>query len=256
MTGHSLWDRIRPAAFAGWGFALFVVAWWGASMLSHPLFLPSPMLTLETLRELAASGVLLESILASLTRIGGGWLTGAAIGIPIGLLMGRIPLVRVFVTPYVQGLRYIPPIAFVGLFVVWFGPGEASKILLVFYTAVFIVVINVMAGALAVPEGLIRAARSLGASEAQLLRRIVVPVTVPYMVTGLRMALGNGFIVIAAAEMLSAQSGMGFLIWSSRSLMLTDQIFVGFLVLGALGLATDRLFRWGMRRMLPAYRVV
>jgi NitT/TauT family transport system permease protein len=153
-------------------------------------------------------------------------------------------------------LRYIPPIAFVGLFVVWFGAGELSKVMLVFYTAFFIVVINTMVGALSTPVGLLRAARCLGTSEHQTLVRVVLPCTVPYIVTGLRMALGNAFIVIAAAEMLAANSGMGFLIWSSRSLMLTDQIFVGFVILGMMGFAADRLLRFSTARLFPFYRVV
>ena len=151
--------------------------------------------------------------------------------------------VRAAASPYVEGLRYIPPIAFVGLFVVWFGTGELSKILLVSYATFFIIVLNTMAGALSVPPGLKLAAKTLGASPQAVYFQVVLPSAIPHMATALRMALGNAFIVIAAAEMLSANSGMGFLIWTSRSLMLTDQIFVGFLVLGLMGIATDRLLR-------------
>ena len=195
-------------------------------------------------------------MIVSLGRILAGWLLGAVMGIPLGLLMGTMLRVRAFATPYIQGLRYIPPIAFVGLFVVWFGTGEMSKIILVFYTTFFIIVINTMAGALSVPQGLVLAARSLGATKMQIYSGVILPCAVPYMVTAMRIALGNAFIVIAAAEMLSASSGMGFLIWSSRSLMLTDQIFVGFLVLGLMGVTTDRLVRMGFAKLLPYYRIV
>lgn len=238
------------------GFALFIAGWQIAALMSHPLLVPSPVLTLQTAIDLLEDGILLHSMAVSFGRIIAGWLLGAVIGIPLGLLMGFTPAIRAFATPYIQGLRYIPPIAFVGLFVVWFGTGEMSKVMLVFYTTFFIIVINTMTGALSVPSGLSRAARSLGASERQTLVQVVLPCTVPHMVTGLRMALGNAFIVIAAAEMLAASSGMGFLVWSSRSLMLTDQIFVGFLVLGLMGLATDRLSRALFSRLLLHYRVV
>ncbi len=238
------------------GFAILIAVWWTASSFTYPLLLPSPWLTLETAIDLARDGILLPSMAISAARILGGWALGGLIGIPLGLMMGLFPTVRAFATPYIQGLRYIPPIAFVGLFVVWFGAGEMSKVMLVFYTAFFIVVINTMAGALSAPVGLLRAARSLGTSEHQTLTRVVLPCTVPYIITGLRMALGNAFIVIAAAEMLAANSGMGFLVWSSRSLMLTDQIFVGFVILGMMGFAADRLLRFSAARLFPYYRVV
>ncbi len=249
-------NKVLSGAYTVVGFALFFGGWWAASLITHPLLLPSPLVTLNTAIDLSESGVLWSSIVISMVRIFTGWLAGAIVGIPLGLMMGRIALVRDFATPYVQGLRYIPPLAFIGLFIVWFGPGEGSKIMLVFYTSIFILILNMIAGAGAVPEGLVRAARTLGASEFQVLVKIVVPATVPYMVTGMRIGLGNAFISIAAAEMLSAQSGMGFLIWSARSLMLTDQVFVGFLVLGLLGLVSDRIFRIAMQRLLSRYRIV
>ncbi len=249
-------NKVLSFTLALFGFVLFFSGWWIASLFSYPLLLPSPLATLETAIDLANTGVLWQSMFISMVRILTGWLGGAIVGIPLGLLMGRIAFVRDFATPYVQGLRYIPPLAFIGLFIVWFGPGEGSKIMLVFYTSIFIVILNMIAGASAVPEGLVRAARTLGASEYQVLAKIVVPTTVPYMVTGMRIGLGNAFISIAAAEMLSAQSGMGFLIWSARSLMLTDQVFVGFLVLGLLGLVSDRIFRFAMQRLFSRYRVV
>ncbi len=238
------------------GFSLFIFGWWIVSEFSHPLFVPSPWLTVMTAIELAGTGFLHESILMSMGRIMGGWLLGCALGIPLGLLMGWLPGVRTFATPYIQGLRYIPPISFVGIFIVWFGLGEASKIMLVFYTSFFVIVINTMAGTLSASPGVLRAARSLGATETQVLLQVVVPETVPYIVTGMRMAMGNAFIVIAAAEMLAARSGMGYLIWSARNFMLTDQIFVGFLGLGLLGLTTDQVFRFLVYRFFSRYRVV
>jgi NitT/TauT family transport system permease protein len=256
MKAFLISNKVLSGALTVLGFVLFFAGWWIASLFSYPLLFPSPLTTLNTAIDLANSGVLWSSILISMARILSGWLGGAIVGIPLGLMMGRITIVRDFATPYVQGLRYIPPLAFIGLFIVWFGPGEGSKIMLVFYTSIFIVILNMIAGASAVPEGLVRAARTLGASDYQVLSRIVVPATVPYMVTGMRIGLGNAFISIAAAEMLSAHSGMGFLIWSARSLMLTDQVFVGFLVLGLLGLLSDRIFRFLMQHLLSRYRVV
>jgi ABC-type nitrate/sulfonate/bicarbonate transport system permease component len=237
------------------GFVIVICLWAIAASYSQPLFLPSPLVTLKAGIYLWDSGALGDAIVVSLGRIFSGWLLGAAVGVPLGLLMAWHKSLRVFTTPYVQGLRYIPPIAFVGLFVVWFGTGETSKIALVFYTTVFVITLMTLSGAVALPGGLARAARCMGASETQVLMRVVVPQCVPYIVTGMRMALGNAFIVIAAAEMLAAHSGLGYVIWSSRNLMLTDQIFVGLFVVGILGLSSDRTFWVLSRRVFPYYRI-
>jgi NitT/TauT family transport system permease protein len=142
----------------------------------------------------------------------------------------------------------------VSLFLIWFGSGEASKIMLIIYTTVFIVVLNTMAGAVTVNEGAIRAARCLGATESQLLFRVVIPLTVPYMITGMRIAMGSSFMTIVAAEMIAANSGIGYIIWSSRNYMLTDQIFVAIVTLGLMGFISDRAVNWVAKRLLRKYQ--
>jgi NitT/TauT family transport system permease protein len=204
--------------------------------------------------DLFMSGTLAVSVIVSLVRVISGWLLGGLVGAPLGFLMGRIPLIRSLTEPFIQFFRFIPPIAFVSLFIVWFGIGEISKVLLVFYGTVFIVVLNTIAGVSSIDQGLIRCAQSLGANHRQLLFHVVVPATVPYVITGLRIALGNSFMTIVAAEMLAAQSGLGYVIWSSRNFMLTDQIFVAILFLGLLGLSTDRLFGAVARRFFYRYQ--
>lgn len=233
----------------------FLLAWWLASLTTLPVFLPSPLLTGETAIQLTRSLDLPKAVGISLFRIISGWLLGAAVGVPLGLLMGRSPLIRKLATPYVEFFRFVPPIAFVTLFLIWFGTGEQSKILLIFYTSVFIVVVNTMSGVLSIKPGSIRAALCLGATSQQVLWRVVLPETVPYIVTGMRLALGNSFMTIVAAEMLAANSGIGFIMWTSRGFMLTDQIFVALITLGLLGFATDWIFRLTASRLLRRYRV-
>ena len=195
----------------------------------------------------------MSSVVASTYRIVTGWLLGAAVGIPLGLLLGFLRPVRQLVMPYIEGLRYIPPIAFVSIFLIWFGTGEFSKILLLFYTAVFIITLNTMSGVGAIPLGTIRAGRSLGASEFQVLTRILLPQTIPFIYTGLRLALANTFITIVAVEMMAAKSGVGYLIWSARDFMLTDQVFASILVVGAMGVTLDRLFHYTMTPLLSRF---
>ena len=121
---------------------------------------------------------------------------------------------------------------------------------------VFIVLVNATAGAAAVREGAIRAARSLGASNAQVLFRVVIPEAVPYIVTGWQIALGNAFMAIVAAEMLAAHSGLGFMIWDAQIYSQIDRMFVAFIALCLMGFMTDRLGHALARRFFGHYRVV
>jgi NitT/TauT family transport system permease protein len=233
----------------------FIAVWWLASLTTLPVFIPSPALTLQSAIELAQSGDLQTAIGISFFRIMSGWLLGAVVGAPLGLLMGRLPIVRQIATPYVEFFRFVPPIAFVTLFLIWFGTGEQSKILLIFYTSVFIVVVNTMSGVLSIKSNSVRAALCLGATNRQIMWRVILPETVPYIVTGMRLAMGNSFMTIVAAEMLAASSGIGFIIWTSRGFMLTDQIFVALITLGLMGFISDWIFRVIAARLLSRYRV-
>lgn len=232
---------------------LLLLVWWLLSLEVSPVILPSPYAVLQALWLLLESGVLVESIGVSAGRIFSGWILGAVVGIALGILLGLVRPGRLLFGPYIEGLRYIPPIAFISLFVIWFGTGEASKILLLFYTSVFIVAINTMAGVAAVTQGSVRAARSLGASERQRLVHVMLPQTIPHVVTGLRLALANVFLTIVAAEMMAAESGIGYLIWSSRDFMLTDQVLAAVVVAGLLGIAMDRIFQRCVRPVMSRF---
>ncbi|HZU15129.1 MAG TPA: ABC transporter permease, partial [Candidatus Dormibacteraeota bacterium] len=157
--------------------------------------------------------------------------------------------------PYVEFFRFIPPIAFVSLAIIWFGIGETSKVVLIFYTTVFIITLNTVAGVLAVEEVKLRAAAALGANRLQTLSRVVFPATVPYLVTGSRLAMGNSFLTIVSAEIIAAERGIGALIWNARNYAATDQVFAGILVLGAMGFTYDRVIRIVTGRLLRRYGV-
>jgi ABC-type nitrate/sulfonate/bicarbonate transport system permease component len=229
------------------GFASLFAIWHLAStwILSSVLFPPPWKVILKAI-ELARDGTLWEEVSASLGRIASGFVGGSLIGIPVGLAIGSFPVVRRLLEPYTEFLRFIPATALITVAVIWFGIGEASKIFLIIYTTVFIVIINTAAGVSAVALNKIRAARSLGASSAQVFFFVALPATVPYILTGMRLAMANSFVTIVAAELVAANSGLGRMIWDSRMYMLVDQIFVALLVLGLLGFTADRLFRWGI----------
>lgn len=234
--------------------ALGLGAWQIASGFFSPLFLPSPWAVCKATAELWADGSLWTSIVASSRRILIGWGIGVALGAPIGVLMGHFSLVRRLLDPYIEFFRFIPPIAFVTLAVIWLGPGEMSKVALILYTSIFIVTINTIAGVLAVDPLRLRAAQALGATPFQTLVSVVVPSTVPYMFTGARLAMGNSFLTIVSAEIVAAQEGLGSMIWTSRNYGRTEWVFVGIIALGILGLLFDRVLRLVGRRALKRYR--
>ena len=174
-----------------------------------------------------------------------GWVIGCAIAIPLGLVAGRSALVRAIFDPYVEFFRFIPPIAFITLFLIWFGLGETSKILLIVYTTMFVTFLNTMTGAMSVEPEKIRAARCMGATPRQTFVHVVVPATVPHIVTGLRLAMGNAFMTVVAAELVAAQSGVGHLIWNSRLFAQTDFVFVGIITLGLMGFTAN----WALKKI-------
>lgn len=204
---------------------------------------------------LLRSGELEKGILVSYFRVLSGWLAGSALGVPIGLLIGRLPPVRRAVEPYVQFFRFVPPISFVTLAVIWLGLGEASKISLIVYTTMFLVVINTMVGVLSVEQEKLRAAASLGARPFQVLVHVVIPASIPFIVTGMRLGMGNSFMTVVSAEMVVAESGIGYLIYNARLFMETNRAFVGIITIGLMGLLADWVFRWLVSRLLYRYQV-
>ena len=249
--------RLSRTARFGIGLASVAagIAVWAvlARYVFNPLLFASPLQTLEAFRSTIQSGVLWENITASMTRILAGYALGCLIGIPAGLLIGSFPLVRTIMEPYVGFLRFIPPIALLPLAIVWFGIGESSKYFLIAFSTAFIVILNSSAGVFAVPKVRIWAARSLGLHKGHVFFRVLVPSSIPFVITGMRLAMGNAFMTIVAAEMISADSGLGYMIFNARQFYQTGQMFVGLITIGVLGFLTDRVLSIGARLALRKY---
>lgn len=237
-------------------WATFLLLWQIGALFTSPDFLPGPWATWLGALELTQDGSLFTSIGVSTGRVLVGWTLGSLAAIPLGILMGRVTWVRALTEPFLNFIRFIPPIAFVTLFLLWFGIGEASKVALILYASLFTVILNTLTGVLSIPEDRLRSARVMGASERQIVLHVVVPATVPYIFTGVRLAMGTSFMAIIGAEMMAANEGVGFLIWNSRLYFKTDWIFVGLVTLGLMGFVADRLLSWGGRRLLSRYGVV
>jgi NitT/TauT family transport system permease protein len=220
-------------------FALWHLA---ATRLIPSVLFPPPIPVAVRAWTMIVSGDLWAHVSISLQRILIGFTLGSMAGVAIGLLMGSFKVVKHFFEPYVNFFRFIPGIALITVAVIWLGIGEASKVFLIIYTTIFIVIINTMAGAIAVPRNKVRAAQCLGASKRQVFFHVIVPSTVPYIVTGMRIAMANSFATIVSAEMLGASLGLGTVIWTSRLFMLVEDVFVALVVLGFLGFVADRLF--------------
>ncbi len=232
---------------------LFFIAWAALASRTTPLFFPSPWLVFQAFSEMIKDWTLWGHIQISLFRILTGWVVGSGLGIPLGLLMGDIRFIRSMLNPYIQFFRFIPPISFVTLSLIWFGMGETSKVVLIIYTTIFIVTINTIAGVMSVNSIHVQAALSLGASRFKIFTRVILPSTIPFLLTGMRLAMGNSFMTIVSAEMIAADKGLGFLIFTSRLFMQTERIFVGIISLGVLGFIVDAVFHLAINKCAKQY---
>lgn len=249
------WMRpnVRSIGVFALSLAIGLTAWQLVSLQYDIYFFPSPADAWRAFRELAEDGTLVSSTIDSARRILIGWGLGMLVGIPVGLVMGRFDFVRRLLDPYIEFFRFVPPISFVTLAIIWFGVGEASKVVLIFYTSVFIVTISTIAGVVSVNSLLLRAAASLGAGPIRTMFLVIIPASIPEIVTGARLAMGNSFLTIVSAEIVAAQHGLGALIWKSRNYGRTEWVFVGIITLGILGFLFDRVIRVVVSRGLARY---
>jgi ABC-type nitrate/sulfonate/bicarbonate transport system permease component len=237
------WEKALPIVIWSLSIAAFVLFWQLASSFYTPAVLPSPGRTLKALLDNLQSGLLLRNAAASLGRVITGFAIGAMIGVALGLAAGRVRLARLALDPYVNFLRFVPAIALLTPFVVWFGIGEASKILLIVFATLFIVLLNTIAGVDDIPRNRLRAAGMLGAGAWHTFALVVVPSALPYMITGMRIAMGVSFASIIVAEMVSADRGLGYLMSYAMVISATDLQFVTIACLGVLGWGTDKSFQ-------------
>jgi ABC-type nitrate/sulfonate/bicarbonate transport system permease component len=228
-------------------------AWYVVTALGwiHPFLLPPPAEVVTELWDLARSGVLFRFAGISLSRVIAGFLIGAAVAVPLGMLIGRLAVVRDLCDPILELARPVPALALIPLAIAWFGIGEMSKLFLIAYAAFFPILINVIAGFHGVDPAHVRAARSLGASEVQIFRDIVLMSAFPHVVAGLRIGMGMAFLVLVAAELIASNAGLGYLIQEARLNFNTSRIVVGIIAIGLLGYALSKTLLELERRVVP-----
>lgn len=231
-----------------------VVLW---QLLSGVVFrsvlFPTASDTLTTLAAEVHSGSFLHDLGATLYRVSLGFVIGSVGGAVIGFAMGSIGIVRRFLDPYLNFFRFVTPIAWIAPATIWFGIGETAKLFLVVYATVFIVVINTIHGVSRIHRDRLRMARVFGASSWQIFSRVTLPGTIPFVLVGMRIGLGNSFMTVIGAEMLSGNDGLGHLIYASRVFFRSDVMFATIILLGAFGYLSDRVFVLSQRRLLSRY---
>lgn len=207
--------------------------------LLNPIFFPPLSVVLSTLASMAGSGELARHVGISLNRAATGFVLAVVVGVPLGLAMGRYALFEKVTDLLVQTLRNTSQFALLPVFILLLGIGEASKIAITFYAAVFFLLINTIVGVKSVDPLLLKAARSMGTSDWNLFRKVILPSAVPSIVAGARLGVKASLMSVIAAEMLAAQSGIGFLIQHSSLMLETDRMYAGIIVLTAIGLALN-----------------
>jgi ABC-type nitrate/sulfonate/bicarbonate transport system permease component len=235
----------------------FFALWYAASLINlhvwrmfNPTLLPSPDQVLEAAIQLTMSGELPRDIAASLYRVVLGFLVAAILGVGLGTLIGRSRTIEKVLEPALELMRPIPPLAFLPVFVLWFGIGESSKVAFITYAAFFPIFTTTTEGIKFVDILLIRAAQTLGATEREIFRLVVLPAALPSIITGLRVGFAQCLFVIVAAEFIAADSGLGFLINDSRSFFLMSNMLVGAATIGLIGFAFNSLLRRLEARLL------
>jgi len=256
---RTLRQRLSVAAGNVFPFAVVGAIW---EAVAHAGVFPAKLFpTVEqvaaTFVRLTVSGILPHHALDTVLRLGAGFAIAAALGLGVGLAMGRSRRAEDLLLPLVSLLAPIPGLAYTPLFLLWFGPGNPSAVLLVGFVSSFAVIYNTWTGVKAVKEIWLRSAQAMGANERRMFRQVILPGSLPYILTGLRLGLAQAWRILVAVEMLaSVQWGLGWMIFGAREFLNTDVMLAGVAVIAAIGLALEKLVfkrledftvvRWGM----------
>jgi NitT/TauT family transport system permease protein len=232
---------------------LLLLAWLLVTALGivPPLFLPSPAAVLGAFGRLLGEGLLLNDVVASMLRVLAGFGLAALVSIPLGLLMGAFASFHNLFNPTIGTLRYMPASAFVPLLILWLGIDEAPKIALIFIGTLFFNTIMVADAVKFVPRSLIDVAYTLGTSRPRVLREVIWPAAMPAVLDALRVNMAASWNLVIIAELVAATSGLGYRILRAQRFLRTEEIFVGLIVIGLIGLLIDLLFFALQRRLCP-----
>jgi NitT/TauT family transport system permease protein len=224
-----------------------------------PALMPTIPSIARTLYEMIADGTMIEHAAFTLYRVMFGFSLAIVVGIPLGILMARFQRVEGFFLPLVSALMPIPSFALVPLFMLWFGIGNLTTVLIVFYAATFPMVFNTWSGVRSVNPIWLRAAGAMGADENSLFWKVIIPGASPFIITGMRQSFLRAWIAVVGAEMIAASDwGLGWVIFDAKEFLNTDTMLAALVVIGGVGFVFERLvfgsieratvLRWGMMR--------
>jgi NitT/TauT family transport system permease protein len=249
-AGRVLWPILAPG--------IFLLFWWAVTRNNPFGLIPPPLEVGRAIWDLAFGGInddafsatLLTHLSASASRVYGGFALAAAVALPLGMLIGRVPAVRAALEPTLQLLRPVPVTAWLPLAMIIFGIGPKSAFFLVFLGAFYPVLVNTVFGVRSVDPRLFEAATMLGASRSSMFPKVVLPASLPSIFTGLRLGLGFAWVVIVVGEMTGVQTGLGAMIMDARQLSRTEIVIAGMIVIGLAGFLSDQVIKWLGRRAL------
>jgi len=219
--------------------------------LVNPLFLPTPGDVLGAAGREVQDGTLWTDAGASIYRIGIGFLASTLLAVPIGVIMGTYKIGEGFFEPPIDLIRYMPAVAFVPLSIIWAGTGDFQKFMILFIGVFFQEVLLIMDNVKAVPRMLINVGYTFGLTQREVLLRIVLPAALPGIVDTLRITMGWAWTYLVVAELVAAETGLGFRIMQAERYLDTPTIILGILVIGLLGLTIDFAFKFLSARLFP-----
>ncbi len=244
-----------PRAFTVLSLLLIALVWclltWGLKI--NPVFLPSPQGVVTAFKELWQEDLLIPYTLVSLYRVLMGFFAAALLALPIGIVMATNKKAEGFLAPFIYFIRYLPVSALIPLMILYFGIGDFEKMAVIFVGTFFQLVLMVQDTVAAVPGDLLKAAYTLGARGPAVYRRVLLPASMPGIMDNLRICMGWAWTYLVIAELVAANSGLGFMILRSQRFLQTGRIFAGLIVIGCLGILTDYIFKYLSRLLFPWY---
>lgn len=215
-----------------------------------PYLIPSPLLVFETIFELLGDGTLLEDTKVSVNRMLQGFSLAVFFGLLFGVVMGLFTRVDRFFAGIFNAIRVIPPLAWIPIIILWFGIGEASKVIIIFKGAFFPILLNTIQGIEGVPKGYLEVSKLMGVSKKKVLFNVIFPAALPSIFVGLRLGLGAAWMAVVAAELIASKSGLGYRITQGRELSEPDVMVLGMVMIGLIGVAMDFILKFIQKRAL------
>lgn len=249
----------RPATRSGGkltgvirAFLIVMTVWTALALLNgNPIQLPTPLAVFDALKTLALDGELFENVAISSVRLGISLLVAVALAIPLGFWMGLSRTAADYIDPVVEVLRPISGIAWIPLALFIFGVGDVLPVFIMGYVAFFPLLLNTMAGVRATDRRLIEAARTMGLSRSAIVRRVILPASLPSIVVGFRLAFAGAWAAIVAAELIGAPSGLGFAIEWYRELLMSPKVFGYIMAIGFIGYVCDLALQALQHHLMP-----